>query len=97
MKKYLKSLIICVIILSFMFGINAKASAQDCVSEVVIDRESGRILHALNQDVMRPMASTTKVVTCITVIENYSLDEVIKIKREWTGIEGSSKIGRAHV
>ena len=73
-----------------MFGVNIKASAQDCVFEVVIDRESGRILHALNQDVMRPMASTTKVVTCITVIENYSLDKVIEIKSEWTGIEGSS-------
>ena len=36
------------------------------------------------------MASTTKIVTCITVLDNYDIDQEITIKKEWTGIEGSS-------
>ena len=73
-----------------MFGVNINATAQEVSYEVVIDRESGRVLHAVNENQIRAMASTTKVVTCITVIENYQTDKLIEIKKEWTGIEGSS-------
>lgn len=90
MKKILKYLIISVIFSVFMFDKIPFVYANNITSEIVIDQESGRVLFAKNEKVKMGMASTTKVLTCITVIEHYDLDQKIKIKKEWTGIEGSS-------
>lgn len=59
-------------------------------SAIVIERDSGRILFAENAFDKKFMASTTKIVTAITVIENCNLDEVVTVKKETVGIEGSS-------
>jgi D-alanyl-D-alanine carboxypeptidase (penicillin-binding protein 5/6) len=37
---------------------------------VLMDGESGRILYGINEDSVLPMASTTKIMTCILVLEN---------------------------
>lgn len=90
MKKIIKTLIIAVIITVFMFNVNQNVKADYSVYEVVIDQDSGRVLHSQNENEKRSMASTTKIVTCITVIDNFDLNTELKIKKEWTGIEGSS-------
>lgn len=59
-------------------------------SEIVMELDSGRILSEYNPDEKLPMASTTKIVTALTVIENYDLKKVIKVSPETTGTEGSS-------
>ena len=57
----------------------------------VLESSTSRILAAKNEDKRLPMASTTKIVTAILVIENLDdLDEIVEIPREATGIEGSS-------
>ena len=38
-------------------------------SAVLMDGESGRVLFAKNGEVERPMASTTKIMTCILALE----------------------------
>lgn len=39
-------------------------------SAVLMDGDSGRILYRKNADMFRPMASTTKIMTCILALEN---------------------------
>lgn len=58
-------------------------SAQEKVGElyslsaVLMDGETGRVLLEKEADVMRPMASTTKIMTCILALEMASEDEVV--------------------
>lgn len=60
-------------------------------AECVMELNSRRILYETNGDVCLPMASTTKILTAITIIEQRkNLDEVIEIPIEAEGIEGSS-------
>ena len=62
-------------------------SKAECVMEV----SSRRILYERHADVRLPMASTTKIITCITALnlcEN--IEENVVIPQEAVGIEGSS-------
>ncbi len=60
-------------------------------AECVMEAKSRRILYAFNADAPLPMASTTKIVTAITVL-NYcdNLQEIVCIPQQAVGIEGSS-------
>lgn len=44
---------------------------------VLIEKDSKRILYDKNAEVPLPMASTTKIMTCIVALENGDLDEVV--------------------
>ncbi len=58
---------------------------------IVLEKNSNRILYCHNQDERLPMASTTKIITAIYVIEhNDNLDKVVEIPKEAVGIEGTS-------
>ncbi|MGO5052228.1 D-alanyl-D-alanine carboxypeptidase family protein [Lachnospiraceae bacterium LCP25S3_G4] len=46
-------------------------------SAVLMDAESGRILFDKNGTEIKPMASTTKIMTCIVTLENCDLNEVV--------------------
>ena len=60
-------------------------------SAIVIDAGSKRILYEKNINEKLPMASTTKIVTAITAIENCDdLDKVITIDERAVGVFGSS-------
>jgi len=57
----------------------------------VIEKDSGRILFSKNEKTKLPMASTTKVVTAITVLENCDdLNEMITVDNSCIGVEGTS-------
>lgn len=57
----------------------------------VIEKDSGRVLYSKNKDEKLPMASTTKVATAITVLENCdNLDETITVNDKAVGVEGTS-------
>ena len=57
----------------------------------VMERASGRVLYEKNAHKSMPMASTTKIVTALTVLNNCSdLEKVVEIPRQACGIEGSS-------
>ncbi len=93
MKKFKKLIIISqillVLLLRFIFvdtAYGATVSKGECVMEV----SSGRILYNLNQDAKLPIASTTKILTAITVIENFNLQKIITVPKKATLIEGSS-------
>ena len=74
----------------FLFG-NTKQQAVVSKAECVMEVNSRRILYEWNGDIRLPMASTTKIVTALTVLENSKdLQEEIIIPKEAEGVEGSS-------
>lgn len=48
-------------------------------SAVLMDADSGRILFAKNAETERPMASTTKIMTCILALERADPDESVSV------------------
>ncbi|MDE6868446.1 MAG: D-alanyl-D-alanine carboxypeptidase, partial [Clostridia bacterium] len=66
---------------------SASASAQ---SEIAMELTTGTVLTEHNADARLPMASTTKILTAIIIIEDCDLDEIITVPPEAVGVEGSS-------
>lgn len=56
---------------------------------LVYDRTSGRILFDKNGDKTTPMASTTKIMTAIVVVENSNLSDIVTIDSKSAGTGGS--------
>ncbi len=72
----------------FVDKISYTSSAK---SAYLMETTTGRILYEKNSEQKLPMASTTKIVTAITVLDNCeNLDEVVNIKSNSVGIEGTS-------
>ena len=59
-------------------------------SAVVIEAESGRILYEKDARTAGGIASTTKIMTALVVLERMNPDRMVCIRPEYTGIEGSS-------
>ena len=56
---------------------------------IVLDRNSGIILYGKNENEKRKMASTTKIMTAIVVIENANLESIVTISQKAAGTGGS--------
>ncbi len=56
---------------------------------VVIDRNSKQILYGKNETICCKMASTTKIMTAIVVIENSNLDDTVTVSSKAAGTGGS--------
>ena len=56
---------------------------------LIYDRASGRILYEKNGNKQTPMASTTKIMTAIVVLENANLKDVVTIDSKAAGTGGS--------
>lgn len=56
---------------------------------VVLDRNSSTILYGKNEKNQVKMASTTKIMTAIVVIENTSLDQTVEVSKKSAGTGGS--------
>lgn len=59
-------------------------------SAALMCAESGELLYELLPDEVRPMASTTKIMTALVAIENAPLDTVATVSGDAVGIIGSS-------
>ena len=69
----------------------AEAPAVSAASAVLLDAESGRILYARNENEKRAIASITKLMTALVAAEYLDdLSQTITVRKEWTGIEGTS-------
>jgi len=66
------------------------ASASSASSMIVLETTTNRILYQQNAYDKRFMASTTKILTAITTIENTDIQSVVTITKPMVGIEGSS-------
>lgn len=100
---FIKNIFICICIVVFVsvmfvtvshdnsYSFHKKYEENDVKAYAVMEKNSGRILYASNENEKLAMASTTKIITAICVIENNkNLDKVIKIPLEAEGVEGSS-------
>lgn len=56
---------------------------------VVIDRKSKTILYGKNENTKKAMASTTKIMTAMVVIQNTNLDNIVEISKKAAGTGGS--------
>lgn len=57
---------------------------------VAIDRATNRILFEKNSKEKVPMASTTKILTCIVALENSNLNDIVTISNKAASIHGST-------
>ena len=64
-------------------GVSARAA-------VLMEADSGDILYESNADEPMLIASTTKIMTALVVLERCDPEQVVVIDPAWTGIEGSS-------
>ncbi len=92
MKKIINIAIIALIINIFTTQFSADTAYAYTVShgECVMEVNSGRILSSVNLDKKLPMASTTKILTALTVIENFDINKEITVPKVCVGVEGSS-------
>lgn len=84
MRKFLKIVILLVVITP----INIKAISAS--SYIVMDQNSNQILYGSNYDSSSLIASITKIMTAIIVLENCDIDEVITVGEEVLTAYGSA-------
>lgn len=66
------------------------SAATEGRAECVVEVSSRRFLHTKNADAKLPMASTTKILTAVILLEDCDLCEEVLIPEEAEGTEGSS-------
>ena len=89
MRKFSAALTALAVV--FLLCPPAEAVGVRAASAVLMDAESGRVLYAHDAHHPRLIASTTKLLTALVAAEQADdLDEVVTIKGEWLGSEGSS-------
>ncbi|MCI9227551.1 MAG: D-alanyl-D-alanine carboxypeptidase [Dorea sp.] len=82
-KILLYGLILC-FLLSRFGAARVRAEGEENVPEqlyarsaVLMDADSGRVLFGKEENEIRPMASTTKIMTCILALENRQEDQIV--------------------
>lgn len=97
-KRYVKYAVIAALVtITAFFALfvgrtTSLAETVSCAASMITtEAGSGRVLYEKNADVRRPMASTTKIATAITVIDNVpDLEKTVVIPDCAVGVEGSS-------
>ncbi|MBQ2879931.1 MAG: D-alanyl-D-alanine carboxypeptidase, partial [Anaerotignum sp.] len=73
MKRMTLLLLLFLLSVTTVFGAEPEVAAQGAA---LIDGKTGRLLWGQNADEPMAMASTTKIMTAILVLENCEMDEV---------------------
>ncbi len=82
-----KQKFLCILLIScLLFMISAGVKAQEdapmqlyAQAAVLMDADSGRVLYGKNEDEILPMASTTKIMTCILALEYGNPDDIVEV------------------
>ena len=91
MKRRVLFLLLC-----FLLTCSAATTSAFAAPEVtakaacVLEVTTGRTLFCQNEKERLPMASTTKIMTALMVIEGGNLDKVVTISEQAVGVQGSS-------
>lgn len=85
MKRICSLLMIVISLLSVPFAVCAESGAF-----LVMDHRTLAVLESENADERLPMASTTKVMTALVVLETVKLSDQVTVPAEAAGVEGSS-------
>jgi D-alanyl-D-alanine carboxypeptidase len=68
----------------------AQPPGTSAAADILIEASSGTVLHEKNADKHMRIASTTKILTAIVVLENCDASEKVVIPKNFPAIEGSS-------
>ena len=91
MRKFiLTALCVAVAFFGIMPTIHSKDSYASAQAEIAMELSTGTTLLESNANARLPMASTTKILTAIIIVEDCNLDEEITVPDEAVGVEGSS-------
>ena len=91
MKLFRSVLILFLMAASLCSSVHAVEPPEtSAASYILMDAETGQTLAAANESEQRLIASTTKIMTALIVLEQCDPDEEVEIRSDWTGIEGSS-------
>lgn len=74
-------IVICLLIMNVRMEVFAAPEELYAQSAVLMDADSGRVLFEKNGMEQRPMASTTKILTCILVLEKAGLEETAEVSQ----------------
>ncbi len=89
----MRRLIITELVISIIFLIcvplSAEKDAISAKSAIVIEATTGIVLYEKDPDTVRPMASTTKIMTAMLAIENGALDDVYTVSAAAEAVAGS--------
>ena len=85
----LKKIVSILIVLAIALFSSSFTFSNTNSSYIVIEKSTLRILEGENYDQQSLVASTAKILTAITVIENYNLEEEIKVSIKDVNEEGS--------
>lgn len=85
-----KFALIFLLILLFSEKIGAEDLSLTAQSAILMDCDSGRVLYEIEADQPMLIASTTKIMTALLVIENCDLEEEITVDDQAIGVEGST-------
>ena len=90
---------LCAALLCATLGMPARAAERapetSAAATAVMHVETGALLHAENADTPMRIASTTKIMTALVVLEHCDPGEPVEILPEYTAVEGSSMYLRA--
>ena len=78
--------------LSEVINVASKSIAEPIINSrigIIYDRKSGKVIWGKNENKRSAMASTTKIMTCIVVIENADLNAEVKVSAKAAGTGGS--------
>lgn len=84
----MKKIIVYALLFCLIFS--TTTSAYDAKAYILMDRQTRTVLLAHNENERLPMASTTKIMTALVVLELANLDDWFSIPKEAVGIEGST-------
>lgn len=87
--KKMLSLFLVFYISMFALPVSAEGNVDEpenlyAISAALIDGTSGRVLYEKNGEEKRPMASTTKIMTCILTLESGCLEEIAETSEKAT-------------
>ena len=83
--EFMKRIFVLMIILSLVLPISSLAK-----SVVVMDMDSGRVLYESNESKKSLIASITKVMTCIIVLEKGNLNDIVTVGDEILSMYGTN-------
>lgn len=89
-KKVLSIILVLTIIMPMTILAEEASVSVSARSAVLIISDNGEVIYSKDKDIRLGMASTTKIMTAITVIEHSGLDTEVAVPKQACGVEGSS-------
>ena len=86
----MKKIIMFIVSLFLLTSCNIKQVSINAISYVIIEQSTNKIIEGNNYDVQRSVASISKIMTAILVIENIELDKIVKVPKQINDVDGSS-------